>query len=607
MQRSRTLAFLAAAALAAIPLTFDRSAPAAIGLATAQAAVDVNLNLFFTSLEPHGAWIPSAEYNYIWVPTGVDKDWAPYTNGHWVYTDRYGWYFVSDEPFASIVYHYGRWGYDPLIGWFWVPGFKFAGAYVVWRKSDTVVAWAPLPPQGRGYATSLTVSINIGSVPQHYWRVVPVNQFLAPQLRVVVFAGDVRTDLFRTTQPAGTVIIQNNVVVNNVININFIEQKTSQKVEVAKVETVSDPQSTSASSTAVKAFVADIPAPDKTAAPSKVTTTAEVQAPTKGQSTAALGAPPKPTDTAKPATASANPRCADAAFAKSNAKDCATTGNAAATTTATVTPSGNAAGTAGTTPTPSGTTTGTAGANANAAATAPTATGDKPKATGNATADTTATGNATIGTPDRRCANAAFAKANAKTCATASVGATTNAGANANVKPQANVATPNATAPTASPSAATGGNADVKPQANVTPPNATAPTANPSATAGGNAKATATATAGGNERCADATFAKNNPKVCVTGNATTGGANAAATGSGNAGGAAKATAQAPANAQGATAGGNVSVQGNAQGNPKCSDATFAKNNPKVCTVAKGNAAASAGASGSAAPAPASAY
>ena len=87
---------------------------------------------------------------------------------------------MSDEPFAWAVYHYGRWGYDQDIGWFWVPGTVWAPAWVSWRRSNDVVGWAPLPPEGEGYAVSIEVSS--AEPPRGYWHFVPSREFLAPDL-----------------------------------------------------------------------------------------------------------------------------------------------------------------------------------------------------------------------------------------------------------------------------------------------------------------------------------------------------------------------------------------------------------------------------------------
>ena len=72
-----------------------------------------------------------------------------YAYGRWVYTDDWGWYWVSDDVEANwgwVVYHYGRWAFERGFGWFWVPGDEWAPAWVNWRYGDDYVGWAPLPP-----------------------------------------------------------------------------------------------------------------------------------------------------------------------------------------------------------------------------------------------------------------------------------------------------------------------------------------------------------------------------------------------------------------------------------------------------------------------------
>jgi hypothetical protein len=75
----------------------------------------------------------------------IDADWAPYTDGHWVYTDD-GWTWVSDESFGWATYHYGRWVNLDGTGWCWVPGYTWAPAWVSWRYGGGYCGWAPLPP-----------------------------------------------------------------------------------------------------------------------------------------------------------------------------------------------------------------------------------------------------------------------------------------------------------------------------------------------------------------------------------------------------------------------------------------------------------------------------
>src|SRR5882672_3153622 len=105
---------------------------------------------FYTKLEPHGEWLETADYGYVWQPREAERSrsWRPYTNGRWAYTDA-GWTWISEEPFGWATYHYGRWTRLRGIGWVWVPGQQWAPAWVSWRKSNDYVGWAPLPPEAR--------------------------------------------------------------------------------------------------------------------------------------------------------------------------------------------------------------------------------------------------------------------------------------------------------------------------------------------------------------------------------------------------------------------------------------------------------------------------
>jgi hypothetical protein len=242
------------------------------------ATASVDINLFFSELEPYGSWVETGSYPYVWVPGDVGPGWSPYTNGHWLYTDDYGWYFESDEPFAPIAYHYGRWAQSPDIGWYWVPGTEWAPAWVSWRHGGDRVGWAPLPPPQSGYAVSF--SVYGGDLPQPYWNFVPYNQFLAPQLSLVVVAGDRDPYFFRQTTFAGPVRVVNNRVVNNAIKRELIEERTKRRVIARQLERVSDPRQVTAArrdDQAVKVFDAKVNA-DQKAKPRKVTEARQAKA-----------------------------------------------------------------------------------------------------------------------------------------------------------------------------------------------------------------------------------------------------------------------------------------------------------------------------------------
>ncbi len=187
---------------------------------------------FYEPLGAYGDWV-EVQDQYVWVPRNVDGSWRPYTHGHWAETDQYGWFWVSDEPFGWATYHYGRWGFSHDIGWFWVPGTVWAPAWVAWRGSDDYLGWAPLPPSPDD---GLSISINIGTVPDYYWQVVPAQSFLSVDLSVAIIHDQgVFGAAFGRTRPLGNVTIVNNVVVNKVVNVTFVEQKTQKKVIVEKV------------------------------------------------------------------------------------------------------------------------------------------------------------------------------------------------------------------------------------------------------------------------------------------------------------------------------------------------------------------------------------
>jgi hypothetical protein len=136
---------LAAACLAPRPLSAQED-PANNGAATAQTPTGpISFQTFYDALANQGTWIQTGNYGYVWQPRVDDPAWAPYTDGHWVYTEA-GWTWVSNEPWGWATYHYGRWVNLDGVGWCWVPGYIWGPAWVSWRYGDGFCGWAPLPP-----------------------------------------------------------------------------------------------------------------------------------------------------------------------------------------------------------------------------------------------------------------------------------------------------------------------------------------------------------------------------------------------------------------------------------------------------------------------------
>ncbi|MFT3672605.1 DUF6600 domain-containing protein [Aestuariivirga sp.] len=250
-----TTLLASSAALAAIALVTPAPQTAGFGfIRSAEAAnVSVNISLFYSGLGRYGDWVDHRGM-YVFVPVVSDRNWRPYREGHWVYARGYGWTWVSREPFGWATYHYGRWGFDREIGWYWVPGTRWAPAWVSWRRSGNHVAWAPLPPW-RDRGTDVSISISVNDIPDYYWVAVPTRHFLDRDLTVVVIKDErERHRIVRETEFAGTVNIENNIIVNNIIDVNFVEKNTGKKVKEVEVKEASDPTKAKSSDEAVAVF-----------------------------------------------------------------------------------------------------------------------------------------------------------------------------------------------------------------------------------------------------------------------------------------------------------------------------------------------------------------
>ena len=268
---------LAGTALAALALATTGGAPLGIHFVQkAEAAVNVSFSVFYDGLADQGDWV-RYDGDYVFIPADVDSGWRPYTRGHWVYAERYGWTWASDEPFGWATYHYGRWGYGEDIGWYWVPGKRWAPAWVSWRRSNDYIVWAPLPPR-RGDDVDVSISISVGDIPEFYWVAVPTRRFLSPDLHVVIVHEDDPDyrQVIDRTEYVGAPRITNNIVVNNVIDVDIINQATGKKVKPVEVTETSDPTKAKATEQQVTVFQGEV-TPDKAAKPKKVREATDVK------------------------------------------------------------------------------------------------------------------------------------------------------------------------------------------------------------------------------------------------------------------------------------------------------------------------------------------
>jgi hypothetical protein len=104
------------------------------------------------ALDQSGSWRTVETYGSVWVPTGVQSGWVPYSTGRWIWDPRFGWTWLDEAPWGWAPYHYGRWVYAGGF-WAWAPGPvlvrpAYSPALVVFLGGPVVVGrpfyWAPL-------------------------------------------------------------------------------------------------------------------------------------------------------------------------------------------------------------------------------------------------------------------------------------------------------------------------------------------------------------------------------------------------------------------------------------------------------------------------------
>ncbi|TMJ35144.1 MAG: hypothetical protein E6G89_19355, partial [Alphaproteobacteria bacterium] len=101
--------------------------------------------------------------------------------------------------------------------------------------------WAPIPP--RYNDDEFSTEIVISDIPDDYWVAVPSRSFLSVDLSVNIIEDDRdRIRVVHETQPVGNVTIQNNIVVNNAIDVNYVEKQTKQQVKPVVVKETDDPK-----------------------------------------------------------------------------------------------------------------------------------------------------------------------------------------------------------------------------------------------------------------------------------------------------------------------------------------------------------------------------
>ena len=100
-------------------------------------------------LSQYGTWSDVPGEGYGWTPTWMGAGWAPFANGEWCWYPRWGYTWISAEPWGWMPYHYGGWTYVPGRGWVWFPGGhrKWSPGQVTWFHGPDWVGWVPRSPR----------------------------------------------------------------------------------------------------------------------------------------------------------------------------------------------------------------------------------------------------------------------------------------------------------------------------------------------------------------------------------------------------------------------------------------------------------------------------
>ena len=206
---------------------------------TSETRSSASYGTFYRKLEPYGAWRETSDYGYVWQPREAEesRNWRPYTDGRWVYTDA-GWTWVSEEPFGWATYHYGRWVRLRRVGWVWVPGEEWAPAWVSWRTSKDYVGWAPLPPEARFDRKSgiRNWADNYYDIGPDQYAFVPGNEFGSRRIQRSVVPVERNVTIVIETTNVTNITYANTTIINQGPNYEEMRSRSQQPIERYRLE-----------------------------------------------------------------------------------------------------------------------------------------------------------------------------------------------------------------------------------------------------------------------------------------------------------------------------------------------------------------------------------
>jgi hypothetical protein len=210
-----------------LPLLLALGVSLAVPLRRADASGGVSISTFYDELSPHGDWVTVGSYGHCWRPRGIDRNWQPYLNGEWLYTED-GWTWVSYDPWGGDPYHYGTWSRSDAYGWVWIPGTIWAPAWVTWYVGDNDIGWAPVPP-----SFSVGVSGYVGppvTVSRSSYIFVPATRFVGVNVGTVRVPATQNATLLARTKPVTRFAASGGVLTSGGPTVVQVEHATQRKI-----------------------------------------------------------------------------------------------------------------------------------------------------------------------------------------------------------------------------------------------------------------------------------------------------------------------------------------------------------------------------------------
>lgn len=107
----------------------------------------------WSDLDANGSWYPVPGVGEVWSPRVASAgDWEPYGCGHWVWTPRFGYVWVSCWQWGFMPYMCGNWDFYDGFGWGWSPygcGAGWGGGFFTTvRVRRGPPGYRPLPHPG---------------------------------------------------------------------------------------------------------------------------------------------------------------------------------------------------------------------------------------------------------------------------------------------------------------------------------------------------------------------------------------------------------------------------------------------------------------------------